>query len=157
MGRGIKSEDMAAICLAFSGYDLCATMSSVLEQAWSYMDTRSRYFGEDYLDFQGAIIHLSVKSGITEWRNHVCGPTETAMHCTPLYKFIMLMLEYKGVWFNDEGEYWHESDDAWDWYEEPLQMCVFFDRTPLPGKNEVKEFLEIMGKGSRIKERFTHI
>lgn len=101
---------MLTICLVFSGCNPATRITTVIERVESYQRAQHCTFGVSDSDFRMAMLWLAVLHG--EMEGFGLAQADSVLEGIALRDWILPMLHYGGIYFNDEGEAWDEGEEA---------------------------------------------
>ena len=113
MAYAIPTSGMLTICLVLSGCDPATRIDTVIERVESYQHAQQCTFGVSETDFRMALLWLAVLHGKMD--GFGLAQAESVLGSIALGDWIVPMLHYEGVYFNDEGEAWDEGNEAGDY------------------------------------------
>ena len=142
MAAAILTEDFLFICLIFSKGDINMRLEEVICRAEAYQKASDRHFGISRSDFRNAIYMLS----FITYHETGLGNYEEILAKNPLLKdWIVPILRYEDIYFNDEGEHWCEYKGT---SQSPtnIKMRKFFSDVCNHKKENVLKYLNKVGK-----------
>jgi hypothetical protein len=113
MAYAIPTSGMLTICLVLSGCDPATRIATVIERVESYQRAQQCTFGVSETDFRMALLWLAVLHG--EMDGFGLAQAESVLGSIALRDWVLPILHYGGVYFNDEGEAWDEGNEEGDY------------------------------------------
>jgi hypothetical protein len=103
MAAEISTESFAAVLLYLAEGDPGLDLGEMLARVEAWQERTNRYFGTSAYDVQGAIRELAWESSHALLREE---QLEELYARTTLGDWLPVILSYRSVYFNDEGESW---------------------------------------------------
>ncbi len=124
MAIGMPAAEFLGICIIMSGYDLNKNMLEVVQRVDEFETTTGMDYGIGNPDFHSSFYDLYWKTA--EMPDYHCDIDEV-LGKTTLKDWVGPILRFQDVWFNDEGEYWHDFPEDGDWPEDKKGLVSWKD------------------------------
>ena len=108
MASAVRSVDILAMCLIFSGYKPDVTMADVIDRAEAFQRDKNCCFGASSEDFGNAFFSLMHQTGLISLSEYEAFPDRLKQ--TTLREMISPILGFRELYCNDEGEVWLENN-----------------------------------------------